>query len=170
MPRSCLGKWMPIDKVLTQGCANLGSYVAVAPTFWMVAPIICGSSVRNLPHVALLASRILRWKICVVNEVSTRNLRDGTKWGTWYVTRYDPMTIKPQNFVHPHNTYSLSGRHWHLDSAYRSLIKLISFCMNPFTSHPGHVQLSVQYAVFRGSLVYQPRLFLHDAAECPASV
>jgi hypothetical protein len=127
-------KRMLIGKFLTQGCANLGSYVAVAPKFWMVAPIIYGSSARNLPCVALRAPRILRWKICVVNEVSTRNLTGGTKCGTWYVTGHDPMTIKPQ-FLHPRQ-----------------------------------VQLSGQYAVFRGSLVCQPRLFLHDAAECPASM
>jgi len=42
--------------------------------------------------------------------------------------------------------------------------------MNPFTLHPGHVKLSVQYGVFSGSLVYQPYFFLRNAAECPASV
>ena len=136
----------------------------------MVALIICGSLVWNSPHVALLALRILRWKICVEKEVPAQNLRDGAKRGTWYVTGYDPMTIKPQNFVHPQNTCSLPERHCHLDSAYRSLIKLISSCINPVTLHPGHVKLSVQYAVFRGSLVYQPCFFIRDAAECPASV
>jgi hypothetical protein len=42
--------------------------------------------------------------------------------------------------------------------------------MNAFTLHPNHAQLNVQYTGFSGSLLYQPGLFLHDAAEFRASV
>jgi len=83
MSRKCLWKRMPIDKILTQGCANLGSYVAVATTFWTVALIVCGPLVRSLPNVALLAPRILRWNICVEKEVPPRYLTEGTKRGIW---------------------------------------------------------------------------------------
>jgi len=44
-------------------------HVAQCTKFYSVAPNICVSSVRNLPHVTLMAQRILRWlldlrKIC----------------------------------------------------------------------------------------------------------
>jgi hypothetical protein len=54
-----------------QGCTNPGRRVARATKFCMVATNICGSSVWNLLHFTLLASRILRWllnfwKICAL--------------------------------------------------------------------------------------------------------
>jgi len=41
----------------------LGSLSSWRPTFCRVAPNICGSSVWHLPHIMLLAYRILRWLI-----------------------------------------------------------------------------------------------------------
>ena len=56
-----------IDGVM-QGCINTGHQVAVTTEFFTMASPICGTSVRNLPHVNLLAplisSRLLYTLIC----------------------------------------------------------------------------------------------------------
>jgi hypothetical protein len=44
-----------------QWCTNPGYQVAWVPNSDMVASDICGSSVENLLHAIILASRILRW-------------------------------------------------------------------------------------------------------------
>ena len=48
-------------KAQPQVSSNPGRKVAVASKFCTVAPVICGSSIRNLLHVTLVAPRILRW-------------------------------------------------------------------------------------------------------------
>jgi hypothetical protein len=59
-----------IDGVM-QGCINTGRQVAVTTEFFTLALTICGSVVQNLPHVNLLAPRMLSrvlytliWKTC----------------------------------------------------------------------------------------------------------
>jgi hypothetical protein len=46
---------------LRQGCKNLGRQVTQATKFCTVVLNICGSSVRNLIHIALLMPIILRF-------------------------------------------------------------------------------------------------------------
>ena len=53
----------------TQGCTNPGRQVSRTTKYCVVAPNICGCSLRNLLHVSLLAPIIFRWildflKIC----------------------------------------------------------------------------------------------------------
>ena len=50
-----------IKTSLYAGVHNPERQVAMATKFHTVAPNICGSSVRNLLHVTLLAPRSLRW-------------------------------------------------------------------------------------------------------------
>lgn len=45
---------------LQQGCTNIGRNVSVATKFFTLAPSVYGSSERNLLHVTLLTSWILR--------------------------------------------------------------------------------------------------------------
>lgn len=46
---------------LEEGCTKHGRLVYRATTFCTMTPNICGSSIGNLIHIALLALRILRW-------------------------------------------------------------------------------------------------------------
>jgi hypothetical protein len=52
-----------IIHALSQRRTNPGSQFDGATKFWLVAPNICGSSVCNLLHVALLVLKIFRWII-----------------------------------------------------------------------------------------------------------
>jgi hypothetical protein len=48
------------SETVMQVCTNPGPQLAQATKFCTMAPNICGSSIWNLLHVTLLASRILR--------------------------------------------------------------------------------------------------------------
>ena len=60
---------MQTNRHLNQGCTNPNHQVVRMNKFCAVPPNVCGSSLWDLYHVTILASRILRWllhfpKIC----------------------------------------------------------------------------------------------------------
>jgi len=112
--------------VKEQGWTNLRRQVATVTRFCTAAPNTCGSSVWNLPHVAILAARIWRrlldiWKIWVP-------LLYGMHGGNWTFTEFE-------NSVKVRQASLFMGVTWCQRAITINLLKPSGYCMYQF-KHP----------------------------------
>jgi hypothetical protein len=75
-----------------QRCTNFERRVAVATKFFMMAPNIFGSPVRTLPHVNVLAPKILRWLQNFCNMCSPRSSRHTEKFQNTFFCYFKKQT------------------------------------------------------------------------------
>lgn len=102
-----------------QGCTNSGCHITLVIKFCTMVPNICGSSMRNLLHVTILAPKILRWlldflTICATHVCSIKILcAHLSKISTWLLAVSIQKSTTSQYWCQEKSMIKTEGRQPH---------------------------------------------------------